>query len=124
MKCPLNGKPCIYPKEINVTNVEQGKINHLYLCKECGSEYLKLPTENIVTQMTSTSEGIVHEITTSNAPELSSIKEEIFSPMEPEDTRENDIAKLEKKMKRAIKAEKYEEAAKLRDEIKNIKNTE
>lgn len=125
MRCPLTGKPCILPKEITVTNVEENEVNHLYLCKECGSEYLKLPTENVVTQMTSTPNGIVREVSTTPnnpPPELSSVKEEVFLPQEVENTKEDQISKLEKKMRRAIKLEKYEEAAKIRDEIKKMRN--
>ena len=41
---------------------------------------------------------------------------------EKTDNNENNIATLQEKLKKAIKEERYEDAAKIRDEIKNLEN--
>jgi protein arginine kinase activator len=164
MKCPITGKLCLNPKEITVTNIEVNKATHMYLCKECGADYLQMPADNIVsktTQMSTTPNGIVHKTKTTNespemiapCPECGATLNDILTsqkiscpncykfhkhlnvvmtqiepnevPSENDNTHEIDdhVQELEKQMRKAIKEENYEEAAKIRDEIRKIKKT-
>lgn len=172
MKCPLSGKLCLKPKDIQVTEIESGEAKVYHLCKECGGDYLTMPQANDVLsslgQITSTPNGIEQEFTTKShtppprrCPKCDSTLEDILRnqkvgcsecfqmhpeleslvmrcqgalpgeqiehvgkvpPVSPDSRLQEQLERLEKKMAAAVKIENYEQAATIRDAIKELKS--
>ena len=113
MRCPLSGKICLLPKEIEVYEGSSG-VNgqcNLHLCRLCGDDYLKqINGIDIVTKSFET-------ITNANGITTSNTYNQIDNPV----SIESDIDKIELKLQIAIKEENYEDAGKLRDILKELK---
>lgn len=123
MKCPFTGKPCLLPKEVFVTEVSGNQLNNLFLCRQCGDNYIaQLDDPDVVTkslEVISNAEGLSHqEHVLEDAIDINSLEQA------EEQTVSNDlkkvslipqIKKIEAKMQEAIDRENYEDAALLRD---------
>jgi protein-arginine kinase activator protein McsA len=48
MKCPYSGKPCLKAKEIQITENVNGEVRKLHLCHDCGSQYIKMPEQEVI----------------------------------------------------------------------------
>jgi len=123
MKCPFTGKPCLLPKETFITEPVGNDVKNLFLCRQCGDDYLaKLDNPNVITkalEVISNENGLSHQ---------EHIHEDVVDinllQQEEEEAVANDlkkvslipqIKKIEAKMQQAIDQENYEDASLLRD---------
>lgn len=122
MKCPFSGKPCLLPKEVLVTEYKSNDVAHnLFLCKDCGDDYIqKLNDNEKVTKkvdvLSANPEGI-----TRTEHIIGEESQLIDAPTPKKPALLPQIKKVEAKMQEASDKEDYEEAAKLRDILKLLK---
>jgi len=122
MKCPFTGKPCLLPKEVFVTELDGSELKNLFLCRQCGDDYIaKLDDPDVVTkalEVKSDADGLSYQeriLENINPPKQEVPKEQAV----PNDLKKvsliPQIKKIEAKMQQAIDREHYEDAALLRN---------
>jgi protein-arginine kinase activator protein McsA len=134
MHCPLTGKPCLIPKEVFVTEVKEDGVRHLFMCHQCGDEYIAtLNDAEVVTkslEVVSSNGDISHNehilddthITETHITEEVESLQELLPPKPitaPVSTIQQ-IKAVEAKMQAAVDREDYESAAALRDILKEL----
>ncbi len=122
MKCPFTGKPCLLPKEVFVTEVNGSDLSNLFLCRQCGDDYIsKLDDPDVITkslEVKSSADGLSHQERV--VENIDDIKLELpQEPSVPNNLKSRSlvpqIKKIEAKMQQAIDQEHYEDAALLRN---------
>lgn len=92
----------------------------MFGCSNCYTTF-SAPIETLLKNLQGTTKHIGRKLNSIKEP----IKVENTNNKENNKVKEdNKLSKLQKELEKAIKAEKYEEAAKLRDEIKNLKDNQ
>lgn len=139
MHCPLTGKPCIMPKEISITEVKDGKVEHQFMCQECGNQYIKeLKNIDVVTkslEVMSSNEGDVsYNEKLTNKHSLDTYEKELGqeeinegqqlpptqAPANPPLSTEQQAKAIEAKLSEAVDREDYKTASILRDMLKEF----
>jgi len=122
MNCPFTGKPCLLPKEVFVTEYKDNTTQHLFLCKQCGDDYIKKLEENDKITKTFDVISAKDDNITKTSHVVNDEGEAVIEskPIEKPALLPQ-IKKIEAKMQEASDKEDYETAAGLRDILKKLK---